>query len=419
MCPFDSSVVNRSNNAFQMDSTAVLTNKITSFSKQMDLAEYHFLRMLAEFDLRRAWFEPGVGSLSYWLNLHCDICDCTAREKVRVARCLNKLPMINQQFEAGELSYSKVRALTRIATDENESALLEVAQNHSANYIEKYVKRFRRIDENQRPIVTVDELEQRRMDYYQDEDGMWVIKAKLPQVEGGLFVKAIEEVIRQTKSAAETKSVQLTNVSAESPLAQKSSISQKRADALTGIAEHFIATATVDENNGVKALAGHERCQVVLHVDENTLKHAHEHGDDCDCGHEHQAANLDLNWLSMKTAKRIGSDASILTVLENKYGEVLNHGRNTRTITGPLKRAIDIRDETCRFPGCCNNLYVDIHHIMFWSNGGETEADNLIKLCRFHHHLLHRGHYSIEFQRNNSERPWLFKTPMGKIIEKR
>ena len=105
---------------------------------------------------------------------------------------------------------------------------------------------------------------------------------------------------------------------------------------------------------------------MVLHVNADSLKDAHQQGDDCDCGHAHQPPNLDLQWISMKNAKRQGCDASLVTVLKNKYGDILNHGRNTRTVAGPLKRAIEIRDETCRFPGCCNNLYVDIHHILFW-----------------------------------------------------
>jgi len=107
---------------------------------------------------------------------------CTAREKVRVARSLNKLPEINNAFATGELSYSKVRAMTRVATDDNEQQLLEVSKLHTASFMEKYVKRFRRVDENQQPLMEVDELAERLMDYYQDSDGRTGSRSEGPQL---------------------------------------------------------------------------------------------------------------------------------------------------------------------------------------------------------------------------------------------
>jgi hypothetical protein len=166
------------------------------------------------------------------------------------------------------------------------------------------------------------------------------------------------------------------------------------------MSEHFIATATVDdENGGIQALAGHERCQVVLHLNIDS-------------------PNMDYHYISMANAKRFSSDASLYTVLEDKYGDVLNIGRKTRTISPPLARALHIRDQTCCFPGCCANKYVDFHHVTHWIDGGETNPDNLIKLCRFHHRQLHQGHYSITLQPDDSDKQkWTFKTATGEVIE--
>jgi hypothetical protein len=212
------------------------------------------------------------------------------------------------------------------------------------------------------------------------------------------------------------------------PAVEKASYSQRRADAMSVLVEHFIATATGDdENGGAQALAGHERVQVVLHVNVDTLKAEHEHqlelehehGESCNCNHD-TPANMDYQWISMANAKRFSSDASLYTVLEDKYGNVLNLSRKTRTITTALRRALDIRDETCRFPGCCANKYVDFHHIQHWGNGGETEPDNLIKLCRFHHAQLHKGHFTILLQQQtykNYGQKWIFKNAACEVIE--
>ena len=124
------------------------------------------------------------------------------------------------------------------------------------------------------------------------------------------------------------------------PVVEKTSNSQKRADALAKITEHFIATATVDdENGGVQALAGHERCQVVLHLSVDSLKAEHEHGDHCNCGH-----HMENQWISPANTKRFSSDASLYTALEDMYGNVLNLSRKTRTVGTALKRALDLRD---------------------------------------------------------------------------
>ena len=95
-------------------------------------------------------------------------------------------------------------------------------------------------------------------------------------------------------------------------------------------------------------------------------------------------------------------------------------GRRSRTVTAPLKRALNIRDQTCRFPGCCNNRYVDFHHVKFWGCYGFTEPDNLLKLCRFHHAQLHKGNFNITLQqqtKKNHGQKWLFTNTRGEVIE--
>jgi hypothetical protein len=78
-------------------------------------------------------------------------------------------------------------------------------------------------------------------------------------------------------------------------------------------------------------------------------------------------------------------------LLETEDGEPLNVGRKSRSIPPALQRALNARDQHCRFPGCCNQKFVDAHHIQHWAHGGETKLSNLVTLCRFHHRQVHEG----------------------------
>ncbi|MBT4521281.1 MAG: DUF222 domain-containing protein [Halieaceae bacterium] len=378
-----------------------LGNEITLLAGQINAANYRFLKLIAEFDRRSGWNCDGtVRNCAHWLNWKCGIDKGAAREKIRVARRLDELPMINAAFAAGEVSYSKVRAMTRVATNENEQYLLNIAHYGTASHVELVVRKFQRVrrqcaDDN-------DALQQaeRELRYYQDDDGMWVISARLPAEEGELLVKAIETVVQgdlkkedykrigekaedaeqgcncNTKCVSETfpRKPQVSDETLD-PAATPTTIPQHRADAIARLAEHFIATA--GENDELATLKGADRCQVVLQLTLDDLK-----------GGESPP-------MHPSTLKRLSCDASVVTAIEDSMGNLLNMGRKTRTVPPAMRRALLRRDETCRFPGCCESRYVDAHHVQHWSDGGETCLENLVTLCKFHHRALHNGSFSI------------------------
>ena len=143
----------------------------------------------------------------------------------------------------------------------------------------------------------------------------------------------------------------------EDPGSDYDTYQHTRADALVTMAEQFLATS--DQNAAFKGLIGSERCQVMLHVDINTLR---KHGDEAYCGPDH--CNLDdKQWISPNTAKRLSCDASMVTVLEDERGNVLNVGRRARTVPAAIKRALNLRDRTCRAPGCCQTRNLAAQHI--------------------------------------------------------
>ncbi|MBL4799113.1 MAG: DUF222 domain-containing protein [Oleispira sp.] len=415
-----------------------LADKITTLAGQINAANYRFLKLIAEFDRREGWAGFGIRSCAHWLNWKCSIGMTAAREKVRTARALDCLPGINAGFEKGELSFSKVRAMTRVATKLNEPFLLMIAEYGTAQHMEKLVNTFRtvtRCDDGMNACVNdgfntalnkaldkdsdKDEFgrseakreqdlfqlqqENRTVICYQDDDGMWTIQAKLPAEEGSLLVKVLKELGDQiayptaaeepslSMGAAEAKSVTAVTPSNETTsfIPDKLTFPQRRADALVALTEHYLASSTASSVPSLKptlsSLKAAERCQLVLHV------HA---GDDSNL-----SANLDASlegrWLLPEAAKRLACDASLLVVKEDSAGNILDIGRKTRIIPPAISRALDIRDGGCQFPGCCESRYVEGHHIKHWADGGETKLDNLVTLCKYHHRELHKGAFYL------------------------
>jgi hypothetical protein len=363
-------------------------------------------------------------SCAHWLNWQCGIALGAAREKVRVARCLQWLPLIDASFASGQISYSKVRAMTRVATPENEDFLLMIARYGTASHVEKVVAKYKSVQTTDEDAKEREQENERKLIYFQDQDDMWVIHAKLPPETGALVVKAIEAVATpaqlekqqqlqepQKSVSAETFSDAVDALEEQEPTHFQDLLQHTRADALVAIAEQFLATA--NQNPQFQGLKGSERCQIMLHVDINTLR---EHGQAI--GHTHQHCHVDdKHWISPKTAKRLSCDASLVTVLEDEQGQVLNIGRRTRTVPASIARALNIRDKTCRVPGCCESRYVDAHHIKHWADGGETSLDNLVTLCRAHHRQLHQGCFTITAEKTATGQQLVFTTRSGREIQ--
>jgi hypothetical protein len=118
--------------------------------------------------------------------------------------------------------------------------------------------------------------------------------------------------------------------------------------------------------------------------------------------------------MAAETARRLACDASVVELTENEDGEPLNVGRKTRIISAPLRRALNARDKGCRFPGCANTRYMDVHHVKHWANGGETKPSNLVSLCRFHHRAVHEGGIRIEILDDGALR---FVWPDGEDVD--
>ena len=173
--------------------SAELEPQIIKLAGEINAADYRFLKLLAEFDDNHGWWGDGIKSFAHWLNYMIGLNEVVAREKVRVARALTDLPLIDEAFRLGKLSYSKVRAITRIGTPNNQDFLLMIAEYGTASHIEHLARKYRlcqRLDAE----VDPDELWKKdRAFYYRiDEDGMYLFEGRLPAEEGAVIIKAID-----------------------------------------------------------------------------------------------------------------------------------------------------------------------------------------------------------------------------------
>ena len=366
-----------------------LEAQITELAGHLNAANHRWLVLIAEFDRRNGWSDGATQSCAHWLSWKCGLDLGAAREKVRVARAIESLPKISVAMSTGQLSYSKARALTRVATPAIEDVLLNVALHGTTHHVETLVRQFRRVQEVEELSREQRQYSQRRLTYSHDDDGSLVVKLQLTAESGALFLKAIDAALPEIPLPDDCKDS--LHVSAET-----STPAMRRADALVVMAESFL-------QHGAAAMKGGDRHQVVVHIDEATLRKGEAGRCEIDDGPA----------IPLATARRFACDCSKVEITEDEQGEPLDVGRKTRSIPPALRRALAARDKGCVFPGCDHKRYVDGHHVEHWADGGETKLSNLATLCRFHHRAVHEG--GLKMQRCD-DGAWRFTNARGESL---
>src|SRR5437016_8593572 len=167
-----------------------LGDEIAQLSAHIEAATAHLLDLIREFDARGGW-NTGFRSCAAWLSWRVGLDLGAARERVRVARALGTLPLLAQALARGELSYAKVRALTRVATPETEVRLLGVGRAGTAAHVERIVRGWRCVDRRHEMREAKHRHASRAMRGYQDEDGTVVVKGRLEPEVGALVMQAL------------------------------------------------------------------------------------------------------------------------------------------------------------------------------------------------------------------------------------
>jgi hypothetical protein len=362
-----------------------IERELTELAAHIHAATARFLALIAEFDERRGWAEWDCRSCAHWLSWRCGLGLTAAREHVRVARALEDLPLIKDAFATGELSFSKVRAMVRVACSETQETLLNLARYSTAYQLERLTRAYRKVQNAEELRRTNVRRARRYVNWHQDDDGSFVLTARLSPDDGAMVVAALNkardaapktsEVEGEMNAAYDDMQEDRDDDENDSAESFPEEAAAREADALAIVAAGFLAF----EDSGATAKSHHE---VVVHVDLAALTE----GDRCELE--------DGTAIAPETARRLGCEAAIRSVIESD-GEVLNAGRRLRGPSTRMRRAMEARDRGCRFPGCDQIRHVQPHHVHHWAHGGETKLSNLVSLCRFHHWLMHEGGYTL------------------------
>lgn len=387
-----------------------LEREIGELAAHIHAATCRWLALVAEFDRREGWADWGCKSCAQWVSWQCAVAPSAAREHVRVARRLAELPLVRAAFGRGELSYSQVRAISRVATLETESAILELARHSTAAQLERMLRAYRGVVERE-----LSPEERAHGDAYlvceHDDDGSLLVRGRLSAEEGALFLTALDaardSLGARARSTCTPNGYQSASAEAEAP---SEPIGPTCDGAAASNVTALVLMAETLLSSGPAERAGADSYEVVVHVDAATLS-----APDGASHLEHGACQLDDGApLHPETARRLACDASVVRILE-RDGRPLSVGRRTRSVPPALRRALQSRDRCCRFPGCTQRRFLHAHHIEHWARGGPTELANLVQLCRFHHRLLHEGGYTLERRGRRGE--LCFRRPDGRPLK--
>lgn len=310
-----------------------LEAEITELAGHLAAGECRWLGLVAEYDRRAGHETWGCRTVAHWLSWHCGLDMRSAREKVRVAHALVNLPVVREEFAAGRLSYSKVRAITRVATAANEEQYFQVEY---------------------------------------DLDASCVVSGRMPPEVGAAVLQALE--LARKRISADQRGE-------GGPAGPSRSQGAVNVDALAIMAEALMASEPA-------VRAGGERWMVGINVDADALVDDDPNGP---CEIDGQVA------LAPETVRRLCCDASVAAIVRGQNGDPLGVTKRTRTIPRWVRRAVHARDQGCRFPGCGERAFVDAHHVRHWSRGGPSTPSNVVELCWFHHRLVHEGGWTVRF----------------------
>ncbi len=301
-----------------------------------------FVALLGEFLARQGWETSGCISAVQWLSWRCGLGPTAASEHIRVATALRELPAISAALAAGAITWSKVRAVTRIAKPADEIIWLDVARNGTAAHVEQIVRTQRRIKGSQ-----ADHQEATRSLSWRQahDDGSLVFVLRIPAAEGAGVAAAVAERTTPEEGVP---------------------IAARRADALVELLlGPQIATPTVTIVTTAEALAGTGDDQ----------------GEPC-------ATDTGVA-IDPGTAAAAACDGPVITTdADGRY-------RQQRYPTAATRRLLALRDPTCRFPGCHHTGRREAHHLVHWIHGGSRQPDNLVLLCPGHHRLIHRRNLTL------------------------
>jgi hypothetical protein len=355
------------------------------------------LPVLGELARREAWRTEGATSLAAWVTQRLGVAEGTGRSWSQVAEQLWDMPHLAQGLRVGALSFDKVRVAAELATPESDASVLRQAEECTVRQLIELVRANR---------GTSDEQGEARHDnrYLRFNDARRLITAQLSEDAFAEVRAAITQRARLFPSDGETR------------------YDQRRADAFLDICRGGRRGGGEDAGDGAGGGAGEAGSNggaarggegggagvgggggddagargawrsnffVVAHTDLSFLR-----------GSSGGAEIERLGLLSREAIRRISCDATVTLALDDAFGHTMFEGRSRRFASEAQRREVQRRDRRCRFPGCANNIFTDVHHVVHWVDQGLTDLPNLVTLCDHHHHRVHEGKWQVSGNAN-------------------
>ena len=354
--------------------TERLEAEITTLAAHLAAAMCRWLLMVAEYERRRAFMAWECVSMEHWLSIHAGIAASTARAHLAVARELGGLPVTTKAFAEGRLSYSKVRALCRVATADNEHEWVELAQQATASQLERLTGDVRRVAAASEEGRAAAQHDERSFSWEWTDGGMLQVRGLLPPETGAVLVRLLLET---------TTALQADERTGTERTGTERTGTERTGPGPTGVQRHADALGLVLRRIGSLGSLGsldergEARPLLVVHRERDGA-----------CRIEHGPP------VPTEVADELACDCDVQTATHSEAG--IGFDRRRRFPAAALRRHVLRRDGGCVFPGCGRRLGVATHHIReYHAHGGETTRENLIVLCAVHHGAIHRRGWAV------------------------
>ena len=347
-----------------------------------------WLRLVAEYDRRRVWEQWECRSMANWLVWHVGISLITARQYVQVASTLCSYPLLEAEFAARRLSYSRVRALCRFITPATEVDLVGLARYATAAQLERFaagVERAKRVAE---PSNAEAQFERRSVTLYLDDDGTWVLRGRLTAEAGTALRRALDaehgrvEADLREGCATEAEAAGLSRPEAAAALRAArealGTVDQRLSDALIGLVERgHVATGRDRAGGGDSA----ESCRALIVV------HRYADGVELEGGPavspdvaDRLACDGDHVTATHTAAHRGGGAVDADGPAKSAGGEEpgIRYGRRRRHPTRATRRFLIERDRCCQVRGCGQRHHLQAHHVKHYAHDGLTVVVDLV-----------------------------------------
>jgi len=351
--------------------TEAIMEEAAASSRRMAREAGNFVQLTAELDKREGWRAEGATSLEAWIVERCGVSLASARAFAHVAEKLNDLPHLAAGLSSGELTFDKVRAVADVATPKNDRDLAAQAQECTVRQLHEVARTERGVPRTRAQT----DYEARSLRF---NDTCRTVTAQLPAESYAEVKSVLESRARALPSDGETRWDQR-------------------------LCDGFLELARLDHDSSSTV----RRHVVVAHVPLAALTDES----------SELAGELERDGLiSAETVRRIACDATVIVAVDDDVGHTMYEGRARRWPSETQRREIIRRDRHCRFPGCTNATFTNVHHVVLWKSGGRTDLDNLALLCEHHHHRVHRAGWTLT---GNANEELTFVPPTGRVMTSR